>query len=73
MQAAGTGKWLAVHPDEQWMLVLVDEQPDEHQQFSMHRWGDFQVQIAAPSNKVHSFLNISAHLDVRFLYQCVLE
>jgi len=51
LQASKTGKWLALSQDEAWMLILVDEQPSEDQQFSMHRWGAEQVQIMAPNGK----------------------
>jgi hypothetical protein len=41
-----------VHPEEDWMLMLTDQQPSDAQQFTVHRWGSDQVQILAPNGKV---------------------
>ena len=51
-QAAHTGQWLALSREEDWMLVLTDEQPPDDQKFSVHRWGDDQIQIRGPNSKV---------------------
>eukprot|EP00976_Prorocentrum_cordatum_P063137 1176991-Prorocentrum_minimum.AAC.9 len=50
------------------MLILVDEQPPEDQQFSMHRWGAEQVQIMAPNGKVSQIEPFSASVN-----QCAVD